>query len=569
MASEHDRPTLLEKVEGLAEHTELRDFAEDLRLAFSHIGKDPKSCLVKCRMCTERVILALYAQIQETPPQKGDPLDNAHICKLIPQKTERTLREVRLIGNKGPHPNDELFTPEEAERTLDKTCDVLAWYSEYVDLRKRPSRALPSIRRKKRWWSAWALGGLALVVSVVLLARGFATNAFSKLVQGWLDEIPNPDGPDGIEKTVFSSNGADFGQKRADFALSSRDFGPIGPDLAKSAVLDEAKCSEQQSGTGNDLFAVLAGSNKEVVVVGAAGTMLHTNDLGNTWTRIPNDTQADLHAVTRIPKQGVLAVGSGGTIVFVPQPSEQADFGPPTETTPDAARKTTLLSLLSVGQDEVLISGEKGTLFYYHLRNGTNAPVSPRDPLSPIPQTVDLRALARLGDRVFAVGSQGTLIEIERNDTAWVAHALRHKELRPTDDYFHVTALEKNSSLLLLGAEGQGSTSHGIAISAKQNQDETWDIKHRSFAPENSPPLLSYVQLESPLGVASGQGFFGFWRTDVIQHGTRVWKKEELSPMPTDASASERFRVGGNEQTGLFFVGEKGRILHRSARLPQ
>jgi hypothetical protein len=39
--------------------------------------------------------------------------------------------------------------------------------------------------------------------------------------------------------------------------------------------------------------------------------------------------------------------------------------------------------------------------------------------------------------------------------------------------------------------------------------------------------------------------------------------------MPTDASASERFRVGGNEQTGLFFVGEKGRILHRSARLPQ
>ena len=66
---------------------------------------------------------------------------------------------------------------------------------------------------------------------------------------------------------------------------------------------------------GNDLFAAVALDPSTVVAVGGFGTILRTDDGGDTWTLQPSGTTEHLYGVSFVDANTGTAVGGGGTIL--------------------------------------------------------------------------------------------------------------------------------------------------------------------------------------------------------------------------------------------------------------
>ena len=54
---------------------------------------------------------------------------------------------------------------------------------------------------------------------------------------------------------------------------------------------------------------------KEGMIVGENGTILHTVNGGSTWSNMPSGTKDDLYAVCRSPGGSLYAVGQWGTVL--------------------------------------------------------------------------------------------------------------------------------------------------------------------------------------------------------------------------------------------------------------
>jgi hypothetical protein len=129
--------------------------------------------------------------------------------------------------------------------------------------------------------------------------------------------------PDGINWTF--QNRDPFSTSLSGVAFANGMYAAVGPGGAILTSTDGAIWTAQQSGTSNDLHAVIGNSFvpdnglPEFVAVGDGGTMLSTGD-GTNWTFENSGTSNSLNAVA-IFSQGflsfstIVAVGNAGTIL--------------------------------------------------------------------------------------------------------------------------------------------------------------------------------------------------------------------------------------------------------------
>ena len=68
------------------------------------------------------------------------------------------------------------------------------------------------------------------------------------------------------------------------------------------------------------LYDILALSEQELYAVGAAGTIIHSTDGGQTWEQEHTGVDNDLYTITRVKDGDILwVVGQGGVVLRRPK----------------------------------------------------------------------------------------------------------------------------------------------------------------------------------------------------------------------------------------------------------
>jgi len=232
------------------------------------------------------------------------------------------------------------------------------------------------------------------------------------------------------------------------------------------------------SPTGADLYGVSTGNTgpqpgdddyvyqgPKVVVVGAAGTVLYSEDAGDTWDVVSPPTSADLRAVTHSPEAWI-AVGDGVAL----SSADGLDWS--AAEVPAGARLTDV----EVSGDQVWAVGEAGVLLVSDDHGARWRAV-------PSPTTADLFAITTVDDgSTIVVGAGGVALSAEAN----------------SED---VSRLEPEGTRDLLGVEGSLAVGTDGTIRVLERGDETAIIAVMAGA-----PALRAVSGDPTERVAVGDG---------------------------------------------------------------
>lgn len=167
-------------------------------------------------------------------------------------------------------------------------------------------------------------------------------------------------------------------------AATSPDGPPAHPDW-----------SVLPTGTRTDLHALYGDGAGLLVAVGNEGLILRSHDHGRTWSRDPAvPTKSELLAISGTPGGPLTVVGAGGLLL-------RGDPGGATWRRLSTGTVNTLLSVHAESADEVYVAGDHGMMLH----------LGPAEALTTRQAGGDcLRALRRLGDVLYTVGDEGTIL---------------------------------------------------------------------------------------------------------------------------------------------------------------
>ena len=165
-------------------------------------------------------------------------------------------------------------------------------------------------------------------VSAVSASSAFIigdNRTFFERTGGAWEPIQNPRSETGGEARIESDDGAELALATyaIDFAPSGKVGWTVG-DLAKAIRTEDggqhwaSRTGNVQFATINTLYGVAAVDDDNVFAVGAAGTIVHSSDSGETWAEAekPDDVYEELRAASFTPDmQHGWVVGYGGTIL--------------------------------------------------------------------------------------------------------------------------------------------------------------------------------------------------------------------------------------------------------------
>lgn len=178
------------------------------------------------------------------------------------------------------------------------------------------------------------------------------------------------------------------------------DAGAAPPaDTAAAASPDgppaHADWSILPTGTRTDLHALYGDGAGLLIAVGNEGLILRSHDHGRTWSRDPAvPTKAELLAISGTPGGPLTVVGAGGLLL-------RGDPGGATWRRLSTGTVNTLLSVHAESADEVYVAGDHGMMLH----------LGPAEALTTRQAGGDcLRALRRLGDVLYTVGDEGTIL---------------------------------------------------------------------------------------------------------------------------------------------------------------
>src|SRR5262249_36692100 len=182
--------------------------------------------------------------------------------------------------------------------------------------------------------------------------------------------------------------------------------------------------------TGNGLVRVFA-DGARVWAVGAAGTILRSDDGGAAWTLVPSGTAADLTGVTGA-RGGVVGVGAGGPILAA---TDGATFAPQHSPTEEP-----LADVWANGHGRVFAVGAHGTILV-STNGGASWIVLPSG------VRVNLRAVrGGKNDVSYAIGDGGTILRAEGDAATW-----HRRDRGTTDDLTAIPARKKGEALARRG----------------------------------------------------------------------------------------------------------------------
>lgn len=180
--------------------------------------------------------------------------------------------------------------------------------------------------------------------------------------------------------------------------------GDGGTILRKAGGSDFAK---EESGTPENLYAVIGASADDVYAVGGSGVILHRKN--GTWAREGTTLSLTvaLHGLGMPAAGDVYAVGDGGTIVHLVAGIWKTE---------DSGTNRHLRAVLGLSPQEVFVAGSQGTV----LRR-TNDAWAPDTATVSMTDRKNLWALAVLDGTLFTAGDFGVVLK--RGAGEWTAEA--------------------------------------------------------------------------------------------------------------------------------------------------
>lgn len=376
------------RVEQLAE--EFPFFRDDLNATVQDIDSyDWKDALTSCRRMLEAIESAiLFREFNEEPkPGKGDHLGK--VLQKFPRHLQPAVRYVREMGNLGAHWQevDAQPPPEQIERTLDFSCDLIEWYIERYGKVPRPGSSRPPTGRvpddQPRPGSGRPPSSAEPMPSSTSPTRravpSGATEASSAAPS--TPEAPAAKTEDTEDEVQPAQTRKRWGWSFAGTLLIgaacaiilvrnprvlplsfSSDAAPappappVSPPAPPLTAPPDREWTRQDSRTSQDLHDVW-GDGTTLYAVGDGGTFLVTRDGGRRWHPLQSGTKLNLFGVFGFPDGPVVAVGDGGTLLCI-----DAAAAAPTPCTKARPTKALLYSVWGHSSTAIYAVGDKGVI---------------------------------------------------------------------------------------------------------------------------------------------------------------------------------------------------------------